>query len=207
MPLKRVRRTQNAPLPFNVGDGKFPGLNAPKVREPAMMQVIEEDTHDNYVICRGFDPEYNRFFEWIPVAKPYGERGQTGLYNVGEVHLAIKPKTRLGLTPGVSETSTGHPEDLDEEIAALYTDNDIAISFMFVRGGGGNIKRAKLNAALSGGSAEASVWGPDGDTDEDVTVNAWMINSGETIESGTEIVIGNFGGEWYIVAAACPEDD
>lgn len=218
MPLKRVRRTQNAPLPFDVGEGKFPGLNVPKVRDPAMMQVIEEDTHDNYVNCRGFDPEYNRFFEWIPVAKPYGERGQTGLYNVGEVHLAVKPKTIIGLTPGVSETTTGHPADLDEQITALYTEgeddedrNGVAVSFIFVRGGGSTIKMAELEGELeSGGNAEASIWAYDPeteelvDTGEDVTVYAWMLNDGESIEIGTEIMIVNSGGRWYISNAACP---
>ena len=179
-----------------------------------MMQVIEEDTHDNYVNCRGFDPEHNRFFEWIPVAKPYGERGETGLYSVGEVHLAVKPITILGLTPGVAETSTGHPEDLDEEVAALYTEgeddpghNGIAVSFIFVRGGGGSLKRAVLDDDLeSGGTAEATIYDKDGATEQTVTVNAWMINSGETIEDETEIVIGNFGGQWFIVAAACPAE-
>jgi len=46
-----------------------------------MMQVAAEDTHENYVICRGWDIRFNRFFDYadgdednpgIPVAKPYG---------------------------------------------------------------------------------------------------------------------------------------
>ena len=30
----------------------------------ALMQVASEDTHANYVICRGYDPRHKRFFDY-----------------------------------------------------------------------------------------------------------------------------------------------
>jgi hypothetical protein len=49
----------------------------------AMMQVASDDTYDDYVICRGFDPRILRFIDYaegdankpgISVAKPFGKR-------------------------------------------------------------------------------------------------------------------------------------
>lgn len=65
----------------------------------AMMQVAAEDTHKDYVICRGFDPRILKFIDYsegdtnkpgISVAKPFGKR-LTGKYQVGEVYPAFLP--------------------------------------------------------------------------------------------------------------------
>lgn len=64
-----------------------------------MMQVAAEDTYDDYVICRGFDPRILRFIDYaegdadkpgISVAKPFGKR-TTGTYSIGEVYPALLP--------------------------------------------------------------------------------------------------------------------
>ena len=65
----------------------------------AMMQVAEEDTYDDYVICRGFDTRILKFIDYedgnddkpgISVAKPFGKR-KTGTYQIGEVYPALLP--------------------------------------------------------------------------------------------------------------------
>lgn len=64
-----------------------------------MMQVAAEDTHADYVICRGFDPRILKFIDYasgddskpgIAVAKPFGRR-RTGTYEIGEVYPAFLP--------------------------------------------------------------------------------------------------------------------
>lgn len=65
----------------------------------AMMQVAAEDTYDDYVICRGFDPRILRFIDYaegdpnkpgISVAKPFGNR-VAGRYEIAEVYPALLP--------------------------------------------------------------------------------------------------------------------
>ena len=82
---------QQAPLDFQ---GVFPYV--------AMMQVAKADTHEDYVVCRGFDIRYRIFIDYeegdadkpgIPVAKPYGKR-QAGNYVIGQIFPAILPMQR-----------------------------------------------------------------------------------------------------------------
>lgn len=63
------------------------------------MQVAAEDTYDDYVICRGFDPRILKFIDYaagnpdkpgISVAKPFGKR-LTDTYEIGEVYPAFLP--------------------------------------------------------------------------------------------------------------------
>ncbi len=119
------------PPPFNPITGKFAPLSVDgKPAYCAMMQIAADDEFDDYVICRGYDPESRLFFDYVegdpdkiglPVGKPYGVRG-TNPYVIGQKFPALKPITRLGETSGVAATSVGHPEDLDEEIEILYDD-------------------------------------------------------------------------------------
>lgn len=112
----------------------------------AMMQVAVEDTHDDYLICRGWDTRVKRYFDYvegdadqqgIAVAKPYGVRG-TYLYEIGEVHAAFLPlmrlsdSTRESQNPGKAETTVGHPADLDEDVVVLQSDEGIYINWMIV---------------------------------------------------------------------------
>ena len=65
----------------------------------AMFQIAAEDTHDDFVICRGFDTRILKFIDYtegdsnkpgISVAKPFGKR-RTGTYEIGEVYPALLP--------------------------------------------------------------------------------------------------------------------
>lgn len=140
------------PTPRNPVDGEYAKLSIRGIYpHTALMQVAAEDTHDNYVICRGFDTRYSRFFDYvegdaykkgIAVAKPYGVRG-TYPYSVGEIYAAFLPvyqfkdMTQGNHNPGKAATSTGHPADLDEEIEFLQKDDEeVYLNWMFVEGSG-----------------------------------------------------------------------
>jgi len=106
----------------------------------AMMQVAAEDTHDDYVVCRGYDPRHKRFFDYvqgdadkagIAVGKPYGSR-RLGAYVVGQIFPAFIPLTRIGQTPGVAAVSAGHPAGLDEVVNILYDENARPINWLLL---------------------------------------------------------------------------
>lgn len=131
------------------------GQAAPLGRPPvagtilAIFQVVAEDAHDNYIECRGYEPQNDPTHTHlhdpythpettpINVAKPYGVRG-TFPYQVGQVVVAARILTKYGYTPGKAATTVGHPTDLDEEIEILLDDNDVAISWLDL---GGSVSR------------------------------------------------------------------
>jgi hypothetical protein len=141
--------------PYDTASGERERLS-PQGIHPyvAMMQVAEEDTHDNYLICRGFDTREKRFIDYesgnadkpgIAVAKPYGQRG-VNQYKVGEVYVAVLPLGapdpdlpfgNLGQNSGKAETTVGHPADLDEKLVFLLSDENIYINWMIVEAGTG----------------------------------------------------------------------
>lgn len=144
--MKRKRRTPSPgfrlPPPFQPLTGERAPLDVAGVyAHCAMMQIAAEDTHEDYVICRGYDPRIRRFFDYdaadlankpgLPVGKPYGSR-TAGVYTVGQVFPAMIPLTRIGQTPGVAETTQGHPADLDEDVEILYDEDDKAINYMLM---------------------------------------------------------------------------
>lgn len=124
----------------------------------AMMQVAAEDTHDNYVLCRGFDVRMRKFIDYesgnadkpgIPVAKPYGCRRAANCtpnlrrYEIGEIHPAILPLQtgnpspatvpwRVGQNPGWATGGQGQPESLNELVDFLWDDNGVLINWMFL---------------------------------------------------------------------------
>ncbi len=99
---KRRRPTPHfkIPSPYNPIQGENANLRQDGVSPfCAMMQVAAEDTYDEYVICRGFDPRILRFITYaegdadkpgISVAKPFGKR-RPGTYQIGEVYPAFLP--------------------------------------------------------------------------------------------------------------------
>ena len=69
-------------------------------------------------------------------------------------------------------------------------------------------KKGKLDGTLSfGGSATMSVWQWNGsaeaDTGENVTVYDWLLSSGQTVASGTQVTAFYDGVRWYLDGAQC----
>lgn len=186
---KRKNPTPNfkMPPPYNPMTGERADLIARGVvSRVAMMQVIgddetvaNEDTHDNYVICRGYDPETKKFYHSIAVAKPYGVRG-TYPYRLGQLFAAMKASTRIGDNCGVSATTIGQPADLDEVIDPLLDDDLKPIYWLDIGGDGAQVISGVLDGALAaGGSATMSVWElNDGQTD-------WVTQSADTTRNET----------------------
>lgn len=150
--VKRYRKVSapgfNVPTPHKPTTGEYQKLVVEGIHPScAMMQVAAEDTHDDYVICRGYDPRIKRFIDYeegdankpgIVVAKPYGARGRSN-YAIGEVHAAFLPychraplKTPLLQNPGKAESTTGHPADLDEELTFLLSTGGVYVNWMLV---------------------------------------------------------------------------
>lgn len=159
--MERKRRNPTAnfklPSPYNPVSGEQAPLVLNGVYPyTAMMQVAAEDTHQDYVICRGFDVRIGKFIDYasgdsskpgIPVAKPYGKRS-TGSYTIAQVYPAILPLQtgnpsptsvpwRVGQNPGVAATTAGHPADLNETIEILYDTNNEVINWMLLDAGDG----------------------------------------------------------------------
>lgn len=137
--------------PFNPVTGQRAQMGSPPSPGTilSMFQVIgdtpsdatTEDTHENYVVCRGFEPDIDPFFRYlhdpytkpetksIKVAKPYAVRG-TYPYKRSQVIVAARIRTRLGDNQGKAHTSVGYPENLDEETDLLFDDDNVAIAWL-----------------------------------------------------------------------------
>jgi hypothetical protein len=190
-----------------------------------MMQVAAADTYDDYVICRGYDPRDERFYDYeegnsdkpgIPVAKPYGNRA-AGAYKVGEVFPAVIPLTRIGQTAGVAETTQGHPADLDEKVEILKTDDGTtAINWLLLDSGSGiQCRYGILDEVMNAGSsATMSVWRNaatgsywDGTWDEDSGENLEIYSppmlSAGSIDAGKWVKAIKPGTAWIMDGAEC----
>jgi hypothetical protein len=159
-----IRRNKNPnpnfrlPTPFDPMGGDHAPLMIDGVYPHcAMMQVAAEDTHDDYVVCRGYDPRYRRFFDYdeddlttkpgIAVGKPFGSR-RAGAYQIGQVYPAFIPLTRLGQTPGEATNGSGHPEDLNDTVEILYDENDRPVNWLLIESGT-DLRRFELKTQLS----------------------------------------------------------
>ncbi len=166
------------PAPYDPRKGRYARVGVEGIlSRVAMMQVVgddetvaNEDTHDNYVLCRGYDPETRKFYHSVACGKPYGLRG-TNPYQLAEVIPAIKVMTRIGETPGVAETTVGHPADLDETIEILKDDAGHPIAWLLLDTGSGQRFRIfRLTEALAfGGTATANPRNWDEVAGDDVT--------------------------------------
>ena len=149
----------------------FGGVHQPLQHEGihcrlAVFQVCEDDTHDNYVVCQGWDldsdPHCRHIFTSqggktpINVAKSWANRG-TKPYKKGDCIAAAKFRTTFGDNPGVAKDSTGQPEDLDEKVEALKDDDGKPIQWMELGGGGTNLIAVELKDDLDPGQS-ATGW-------------------------------------------------
>lgn len=155
---KRRRPTPGygIPPPYSPIKGEHADLYDPGIYPYcAMMQIAAEDTECEYVICRGYDPRNQKYYDYdgadelgISVAKPYWNR-RPGVYHIGEVYPAILPLSAgaeeddgtlvpfIGQNPGRVEGDSckGHPADLTDEIVHVLDDNDVYINWMLLDGG------------------------------------------------------------------------
>jgi hypothetical protein len=159
---KRKRPTPHfkVPPPFNALHGENANLRQEGVSPfCAMMQVTEEDTYADYVVCRGFDPRILKFIDGISVAKPFGKR-TIGTYEIGEIYPALLPTQgnanfmdfrqvtfvppspvavdwRVGQNPGVvtGGLEGGQPEALSDAIEILYDHNGKVVNWLLIDGG------------------------------------------------------------------------
>lgn len=174
--MRRKRRSPapafRQPAPFNPVTGQFAMLGTGvDLTRVALMQVLEE--HDDYLICRGFDPETKRFYNEIPVAKPYllqrtpwdgrtvtlpeetveysytepdePEAGEVAVarertesystsgtftvkieppYFVGDILVCVKPRGRLGDSPGLPAGADDGVDELNRVIGIMRTEQD-----------------------------------------------------------------------------------
>lgn len=178
---KRRRPTPGykVPPPFNPIHGDNANLRQDGVSPfCAMVQVMEEDTYDDYVVCRIFDPRILRFMNNVSVAKPFGKRSPD-TYQIGEIYPAFLPTQgnanfmdfrqvtyvppspeevlwRVGQNPGVvtGGLDGGQPESLSDEIGILYDHNGKVVNWLLIdsKGGGGGIRKIQgiLTALASG---------------------------------------------------------
>ena len=179
--------------PYQPITGERAGLMVPGVHPHcAMMQVAAADTHDDYVVCRGYDTRVKRFFDYdatdadkpgIAVGKPFGNRS-SGAYEIGQIFPALIPLTRIGQTPGVAADSTGHPADLDELVDILYDDNDRPINWMLLDLGetvGLRPFRLIGFALIPAGGVAASVAGGDARELDRTTTAEWLDDPGTAV--------------------------
>lgn len=173
-----------------------------------MMQIVEEDTYDNYVVCRGFDPRFLRFMESISVAKPFGKR-TPGTYEVAEIYPAFLPtqgnanfmdfrqvvyvppspadvQWRVGQNPGVVENGLegGQPGELTDAIEILYDHNGKVINWILIDSNKdpGVMIQGELIAL---GDGEGPYTGKQVGT---ITVKVASCSEGELINTDVEVV-------------------
>lgn len=165
---KQPTPSYRLPPPYQPMSGEQAALQIPGVYPyAAMMQVAAADTHQDYVICRGFDIRVNKFVDYeagnadkpgISVAKPYDKR-QIGNYEIAQIFLAFLPLQssnpsptavpwRVGQNPGVSEVTPGHPASLSERVDELQDAESKLVNWMLVDSGGGRDRARWVQATL-----------------------------------------------------------
>lgn len=76
-------------------------------------------------------------------------------------------------------------------------------------GGSGRWECGKLDGSMSyDGTATVSIWRWNGsamaDTGENVTVRDWLLSSGQTIATGTRVIVMKHrSNQWFLVGAQC----
>ncbi len=178
------------PPPYNPMMGEYAKLTTPGIYPYcALVEVAAADTHDDYLICRGYDTRDRKFYDYdadegktgIAVAKPFGKR-TTGLYLVGEVYTAFLPQSLIGQNAG----TVNGTDLLDLEI--LKTDDDKYINWMLMAD--------PLTSAWSGYLAAATM-GIAGGVDSPISWTENQTDGSGISHNGTDITLNKAG--WYHV--------
>jgi hypothetical protein len=209
--LASVAPRYRQPSSYNPFTGKYAILGREGILSRcAMMQIVgddeteaNEDTHDDYVFCRGYDPESEKFYNKIAVAKPYGVRG-TFPYKLAEVYPAIKPMTLLGDTAMVAATTTGQPASLTEELDILYEDapdNDHPIWWLLLDAGGGvRFVKVEKDGGVAGNASTDCTWTYTVKTLGDVTMETTISPEQERYPKTTYLEAAASGRSEYALA-------
>jgi hypothetical protein len=158
------------PQPFDPISGQHANMGPPGIfTRLSVFQVTDEDTHDNYVVCRGWDldtdPDCQYLYDaslggpakGINVAKPYGLRGMNP-YKIGQMVIVAKVRTRLGDNCGVAAVTTGQPADLDEVVDILTDDDDNPIAWVIIEDSGGGLTPRILYDDAAPGGTDIEAW-------------------------------------------------
>jgi hypothetical protein len=86
--------------------------------------------------------------------------------------------------------------------------NDGSHRGRYVKSNRFRMEAGKLDADLAyGSSAAVSVWRWNGsamaDAGYNVTAYDWLLSSGQTISSGTQVIIARIAGRWLVIGAQC----
>ena len=220
--------------PFNPATGERAPLGRYATRGTtlATFQVIgdfppspeHQDTHANYIVCRGYDPDADPHFrhlydpytgpasQSINVAKPYALRGNHP-YVLGQIVIAARIRTKLGNNQGVASESTGHPADLDEAIEILLDDGDVAVQWLDISTQPAPHVWGKLNQPLNqGSSANINPIVFDGgafkvDTSEEIEVYDIILNDGESVDEGFVVRASVYEGLYVVDTIYCAAND
>ena len=215
MAFRRRRRPTpefGIPPPYKPLTGEYAPLRDPGIYPfCGLFQVTAEDTHEDYLVCQGFDPRIKKFVEYdagdlankpgIPIGKPFGSR-TTGLYLVGHVLPAMIPYTKLGQTPGDATDVSGHPAGLDDVVEILYDDGGDAINWMVV-GEQLSLRRIEMTGSLSqsadaNGSAIFHFWEEENSAWNETLV-ANVYNTRHGVFSKPETEAGDAGADGWAV--------
>jgi len=176
--------------------------------------VDTQDTHANYVVYRGYDPENDPFFRYlhdpktkpettsIKVAKPYGIRG-TYPYQRGQIIVAARIATRFGFNQGKAATSIGHPASLEEETELLFDDGNVAIAWLDISMSSNERHRGVTDEALGKGKTK-TVSRYDPGTTDDSGINDEVVNELASVAIGKVVYYERQGLNFYLYAAECP---
>lgn len=88
--------------------------------------------------------------------------------------------------------------------AATATLSGDAVDSVTVDMGGSGYTGPPVITFEGGGSGATATADVEGDSGANITVYAWMLNDGQTVLSGTEVVAQWIGNRYYVTAAGCP---
>lgn len=140
--------------------------------------------------------------------------GRAVLAGVAVVDVDVSDATHTHAAPAAGQTTMLDSADSGPtQIIARESGTGTKRAVVLLGGGassGGTVK-GKLDGALAfGGSATLSIWAWNGsaeaDTGDNVTVYDWLLSSGQTIATGTQVVAAwdARSGRYYVTGAQCP---
>ncbi len=176
---------------------------------PIITPTDNLDEFKNRVTLKGVLPTSAHADAFVVLLEPLadGVIGEAIISGVCQVQIDVA--SAADTTCGADVDDTAKLKSGAGSNSILWKESGTGTKWAVVRigGGGGNIlKLAKLNAALSAGSScQASVWEGDplADSGDDLTVNDWLLGTGESLDSGTKVVILLVSGNWYVIQASC----